>query len=115
MRLRFPWLDDTYVSGWARTVQAGAGKDRGALVLPEVGDEVLVVFEQGDFRRPYVLGGLYNGMDQPSPQGIPAVDGGKGRSTDAPSSPAGVIGSTSSTRTARPRASPSPAATARSA
>ena len=78
VRLRFPWLDDTYVSGWARTVQAGAGKDRGALVLPEVGDEVLVVFEQGDVRRPYVLGGLYNGVDQPSPQGIPAVDGGKG-------------------------------------
>ena len=71
VRLRFPWLDDTYVSGWARTVQAGAGKDRGALVLPEVGDEVLVVFEQGDVRRPYVLGGLYNGMDQPEPAGHP--------------------------------------------
>ena len=26
VRLRFPWLDDTYVSGWARTVQAGAGQ-----------------------------------------------------------------------------------------
>jgi phage protein D/phage baseplate assembly protein gpV len=78
VRLRFPWLDDNYVSGWARTVQAGAGKDRGALILPEVGDEVLVVFEQGDFRRPYVLGGLYNGVDQPSSQGIPPVDGGKG-------------------------------------
>jgi phage protein D/phage baseplate assembly protein gpV len=77
-RLRYPWLDDTYVSGWARTVQAGAGKDRGALVLPEVGDEVLVVFEQGDFRRPYVLGGLYNGVDQPGSQSIPVVDGGKG-------------------------------------
>ena len=78
VRLRYPWLDDQYVSGWARTVQAGAGKDRGALVLPEVGDEVLVGFEQGDFRRPYVLGGLYNGVDQPSTQGIPAVDGGRG-------------------------------------
>jgi len=78
VRLSYPWLDGRYVSGWARTVQAGAGKDRGALVLPEVGDEVLVVFEQGDFRRPYVLGGLYNGVDQPSSQGIPAVDGGKG-------------------------------------
>jgi phage protein D len=78
VRLRFPWLDDTYVSGWARTLQAGAGKDRGTVILPEVGDEVLVVFEQGDVRRPYVLGGLYNGVDQPSSQGIPAVDGGKG-------------------------------------
>lgn len=78
VRLRFPWLDSEYVSGWARTVQAGAGKDRGTLILPEVGDETLVVFEQGDVRRPYVLGGLYNGVDQPDSQGIPAVDGGKG-------------------------------------
>ena len=44
----FPWLSDDYVSDWARTVQPGAGKDRGAMVLPEVGDEVLVAFEQGD-------------------------------------------------------------------
>lgn len=78
VRLQLPWLSDDYVSGWARTVHAGAGKDRGALVLPEVGDEVLVAFEQGDFRRPYVLGGLYNGVDTPSSKGIPAVDGGSG-------------------------------------
>ena len=71
VRLNFPWLSDDYVSGWARTVQAGAGKDRGAMVVPEVGDEVLVVFEQGDFRRPYVLGGLHNGVDLPSSKGIP--------------------------------------------
>ena len=43
VKLTFPWLSDTYVSDWARTVQPGAGKDRGAMVLPEVGDEVLVL------------------------------------------------------------------------
>ena len=32
---------------------------------PEVDDEVLVCFEHGDFRRPYVLGGLFNGVDKP--------------------------------------------------
>ena len=46
VKLTFPWLSDSYVSDWARTVQPGAGKDRGAMVLPEVGDEVLVAFEQ---------------------------------------------------------------------
>ena len=51
---------------WARTVQPGAGKDRGAAGLPEVGDEVLVAFAQGDLEHPYVLGGLYNGMDKPT-------------------------------------------------
>ncbi len=78
VKLTFPWLSDTYVSDWARTVQPGAGKDRGALVLPEVGDEVLVLFEQGDIRRPYVLGGLYNGVDT-APKGKPGlIDGSSG-------------------------------------
>lgn len=65
VKLRFPWLSDDYESDWARTVQVGAGRDRGLLVVPEVNDEVLVVFEQGDIRRPFVLGGLYNGVDKP--------------------------------------------------
>jgi phage protein D/phage baseplate assembly protein gpV len=78
VKLTFPWLSDDYVSDWARTVQPGAGKDRGWLVLPEVGDEVLAVFEQGDVRRPYVLGGLYNGRDKPKQGPVDAVDGGSG-------------------------------------
>ncbi|WP_433522282.1 VgrG-related protein [Nocardia pseudovaccinii] len=65
VRITFPWLADGFVSVWARTVQQGAGHERGALFLPEVGDEVLVAFEHGDFRRPYVIGGLYNGVDTP--------------------------------------------------
>jgi uncharacterized protein involved in type VI secretion and phage assembly len=65
VKLKFPWLSDSYVSDWARTMQPGAGPKRGAVVLPEVNDEVLVAFEQGDLRRPYVLGGLYNGVDKP--------------------------------------------------
>lgn len=65
VRLTFPFLSDDYVSGWARVVQLGAGADRGAVVLPEVGDEVLVAFESGRFDRPVVLGGLFNGRDLP--------------------------------------------------
>jgi phage protein D len=78
VKLTFPWLSDDYVSDWARTVQLGAGPDRGWLVLPEVGDEVLAAFEQGDVRRPYVLGGLYNGRDKPRTGPVDAVDGGSG-------------------------------------
>jgi uncharacterized protein involved in type VI secretion and phage assembly len=65
VRLRFPWLDDAYETGWVRVLQLGAGADRGLQLLPEVQDEVLVAFEHGDVRRPYVLGGLYNGVDNP--------------------------------------------------
>ena len=78
VKVTLPWLSDDYVSAWARTVHAGAGKDRGTLIIPEVGDEVLVVFEQGDLRRPYVLGGLYNGVDQPDAKGIDPIDSGSG-------------------------------------
>lgn len=78
VKLTYPWLSDTYVSDWARTVQQGAGHDRGALVVPEVGDEVLAAFEQGDIRRPYVFGGLYNGVDTPKTYPPDLVDSGSG-------------------------------------
>ncbi len=69
VKVKFPWLDDAFSSDWARVVSPGAGKDRGLALLPEIDDEVLVCFEQGDFRRPYVLGGLYNGVDLPKDSG----------------------------------------------
>lgn len=65
VKVRFPWLSDTYESDWVRVVQLGAGKERGSVILPEVNDEVIVAFEHGDVRRPYVLGGLHNGVDIP--------------------------------------------------
>lgn len=65
VKVTFPWLADDYESWWARLAQLGAGDRRGAVWLPEVGDEVLVAFEHGDTRRPYVVGGLYNGVDLP--------------------------------------------------
>ncbi len=65
VKLSFPWLSDEYESDWARVAQLGAGPDSGAVFLPEVHDEVLVCFEFGDMRRPYVLSGLYNGVDKP--------------------------------------------------
>jgi uncharacterized protein involved in type VI secretion and phage assembly len=65
VKLRFPWLSDDYESDWTRMVQLGAGPDSGAVFLPEVNDEVLVAFEFGDIRRPYVVGSLWNGVDTP--------------------------------------------------
>ncbi|MCD9875135.1 VgrG-related protein [Streptomyces guryensis] len=73
VRLKFPWLDDTYVTDWVRTVQWG-GKGGGGVVSPEVNDEVLVGFEQGLLDSPYVIGGLYNGVDKPSKHDVPLID-----------------------------------------
>ncbi|MBK8461059.1 MAG: VgrG-related protein, partial [Micropruina sp.] len=78
VKLTFPWLSDDYVSDWARTVQLGAGKDRGLQILPEVGDEVLVAFEHGDVNRPVVVGGLFNGVDTMPSGPVDLVDGGTG-------------------------------------
>jgi phage protein D len=77
VKVKFPWLSGKYASDWARTVQAGAGKQRGSVVLPEVNDEVLVAFDRGDVDRPIVLGGLYNGVDKPM-LGDGLIDGATG-------------------------------------
>ncbi|BCJ56022.1 hypothetical protein Asp14428_74970 [Actinoplanes sp. NBRC 14428] len=81
VRLRFPWLTDdgAYQSDWVRTVQLG-GTGGGGVFVPEINDEVLVGFEQGLLDRPYVIGGLYNGRDKPSPDHRgPLVDPATGR------------------------------------
>jgi phage protein D len=73
VRLKFPWLDDVYVTDWVRTVQLG-GVGGGGVFSPDVNDEVLVGFEQGSLDRPYVLGGLYNGVDKPTKHAMSLVD-----------------------------------------
>jgi phage protein D len=78
VKLRLPWLSESYETDWARVAQLNAGGGRGAAFLPEVGDEVLVAFEQGDVRAPYVVGGLYNGVDEPD-LGGGVVEGGSVR------------------------------------
>lgn len=72
VKVKFPWLANTEESNWARIVTQGGGAERGFYNLPEINDEVLVVFEQGDINRPYVLGGLWNGKDQP-PEAVSKV------------------------------------------
>ena len=60
VKVMLPWLSPDYVTGWAPVSQLFAGKDSGALFLPQPKDQVLVAFEHGDLRRPYVLGSVVN-------------------------------------------------------
>lgn len=78
VRLILPWLSGDFVTDWARTLQLGAGDQRGTLFVPEVGDEVLAAFQAGDLRAPFVLGGLYNGLDRPRPGETGLIDQGTG-------------------------------------
>ncbi len=65
VRVKFPWLSDDNESWWARMAVPMAGSGRGSYFLPEVDDEVLVSFEHGDVRSPYIVGSLWNGKDAP--------------------------------------------------
>jgi uncharacterized protein involved in type VI secretion and phage assembly len=65
IKVSYPWHSQPTESYWARIAVPMAGNGRGAVFLPEVGDEVLVVFEREDMRFPFVLGGLWNGKDKP--------------------------------------------------
>ena len=68
VRVALPWSPDSDGSryeAWARLATMMAGGSRGSFFIPDVNDEVLVAFEAGDPRRPYVVGALWNGKDAP--------------------------------------------------
>ncbi len=65
VKVKFPWLAEEDESYWARIVTFMAGNERGSYFIPEVDDEVLVAFENGDINYPYILGSLWNGKDKP--------------------------------------------------
>jgi len=75
VKVKFPWLSADEESHWARVATPMAGKDRGLFLLPEVEDEVLVMFEHGDVNHPYVIGSLWNGSDTPPLKTDDAVNG----------------------------------------
>jgi uncharacterized protein involved in type VI secretion and phage assembly len=63
-----PWSpdpDNGRYEAWARVATLMGGNNRGSWFIPDVNDEVLIVFEAGDVRRPYVIGALWNGSDNP--------------------------------------------------
>jgi uncharacterized protein involved in type VI secretion and phage assembly len=64
VKVSYPWHSQPRDSYWARLAMPMTGKDRGIYFVPEVGDEVLVAFERGDVRFPYVVGSLWNGVDK---------------------------------------------------
>ncbi len=79
VKVKFPWLSKDHASDWARLVTPGGGPQYGLQFIPEVNDEVLVGFEQGNINYPYVLGGLWNGTDAPPIKSSVSsvLDGGK--------------------------------------
>jgi phage protein D/phage baseplate assembly protein gpV len=62
VKVKYPWLAEDVESNWVRVMGIGAGPHAGLAAIPDVGDEVLVAFEQGDFDHPFILGGVWNGQ-----------------------------------------------------
>lgn len=71
IKVMFPWLADQTESHWAPVVSMYAGPDRGSYIIPEVGDEVLVMFERGDISSPFIVGSVWNGKDKVPGPGNP--------------------------------------------
>jgi uncharacterized protein involved in type VI secretion and phage assembly len=65
IQISFDWMDGQPTSAWARVAAPMAGGKRGAFFQPEVSDEVLVSFDQGDVGHPYVMGYCWSSTDAP--------------------------------------------------
>lgn len=68
VKVTLPWAPDAggqRYAAWARLATLMAGNNRGSWFVPDVGDEVLVMFEGGLPARPIVIGALWNGQDSP--------------------------------------------------
>ncbi len=65
IEVKFPWLGaagDT-VRSWATLLSPYAENDQGLEILPAVDTQVVVGFEAGDLRRPYIVGACWNGVE----------------------------------------------------
>ena len=65
VKVKIPSLPITDNTWWSSWISIGGAKDRGWFSLPEVDDEVLIMFEHGEIHRPIILGALWNGKDRP--------------------------------------------------
>lgn len=63
VKVKYFWQEENETS-FTRAMTPHAGADRGFYFLPEIGDEVVVAFREGDPERPVVLGSIWNGVDQ---------------------------------------------------
>jgi hypothetical protein len=67
IQVQLPFIDALDLSPWARVAVPMSGPLCGVAFLPQIGDEVLVAFEQGDINVPYIIGSLWNGFAPPLP------------------------------------------------
>lgn len=65
VKVQYAWSSDSEESDWIRQSTLMAGHEQGLYFLPEVEQEVLVAFVNGDIQSPIVIGALWNQSDLP--------------------------------------------------
>jgi type VI secretion system secreted protein VgrG len=60
VKVRFFWQDNAASTPWIRIDQIHAGNEYGSYFVPEIGDQVMIGFQDGNPDRPYVLGAVYH-------------------------------------------------------
>ena len=74
VQVQLPFIDSLDLSPWARIAVPMAGIFHGHYFIPNIGDEVLVVFEHGDVNAPYIIGSLWNAIARPPlPSPLPQI------------------------------------------
>jgi len=72
IKVEYPWYNGAsgqMPSEWARLCLPYASKQAGMWMLPEVGDEVIVFFENGNIDSPIVMGSLFSSRNTPPESG----------------------------------------------
>lgn len=72
IKVEYPWYNGAsgqMPSEWARLCLPYASKEAGMWMIPEVGDEVIVFFENGNIDSPIVMGSLFSSRNQPPTSG----------------------------------------------
>lgn len=87
IKVKYPTLPGEPESHWLRQVAPMGGQERGLYALPEVNDEVLVMFMQGSQDVGVIVGQFWNGVDKPPTEAkdgmpTPGDSGALERSTD---------------------------------
>jgi len=68
IRVQFLWQkeqDSSMITPWIRIAQPHGGGNKGFYFIPEIDEEVMVGFENGNAEKPYVIGTLYHGKQHP--------------------------------------------------
>jgi uncharacterized protein involved in type VI secretion and phage assembly len=65
IEVKFPWLGGSgdQVRAWATLLTPYADDDQGFVAFPALDTQVVVAFEAGDVRRPYIVGSCWNGKE----------------------------------------------------